>query len=833
MAASAQNSARKSRATASRATGGLSSLRTGHTLSSFLGRSQQPSDFESGSRIDDPLSLMNDETRAYFSSALQTPLRGARQDANASLMAANEAMLLGSPQESDAPGIFFAPNADVPINERLAKLMRTRCTSEFERAAAITEELRRTLRLRESQIKREENDQWTSEGVLRETMQEEIATLRHERNTWMLMRTVFHLYVENKEDSGTINMLERTEFAPSEKTLMDLAAEETLALRQAHGVAQWLMAVAGQDRRDTAADAFGSFDSGYSWVNTQEALESSKRGYVQSQAAAPQLVPSLDPDAPLRTGKALHSFDVDAERALFARLFRLVRSDRLAEARDLCTSVGQAWRAASLLGNEPHHYDTVGSDEASGCLHRSLWRTAAVALCETRELGIHERALYATVSAYLPPLLDAAVCSSWSDALWAHATVFVRAKAEARAAAFSKSEIPSDLSDFAQLTLADLFDRVNHSPQANVREDAQHPIHQLQRLLILNDIPAVLRQMADWVASEQLPHFHRLFAHLVLFLRQVVPAEIDVTNAEVVLQGFANQLVARNDFACVATYTVELQNNKHVSFYSTFAARSTTRDARQQALRLADQVHMRVLDIATSIVADSIKENASGALSDSSLVNALEWLLFTPTHLPFALFYANKIIRRFLGADKFELARQAASMVNAAEIPIAGELPFHISDVEDEFQAHLVLLDAEEAYVAWSIHFAERPAEARLATHWKLVADRNSAKSDRALVMLLQHPAGWLCGLIQPDAPHELATLRRKFIPRALQQLHTVRHQSGQFREAVQIATLAVSEQHHVLAVMRDSPAELRVLLDFIRQSALKNVEGTGNSLGR
>ncbi|KAF5829538.1 107-domain-containing protein [Dunaliella salina] len=62
------------------------------------------------------------------------------------------------------------------------------------------------------------------------------------------------------------------------------------------------------------------------------------------------LVTELDPDAPSRQGRSLHSDNAKAEDRLAYRLWQLVRSGRLKDARALCRACGQPWRAASIGG---------------------------------------------------------------------------------------------------------------------------------------------------------------------------------------------------------------------------------------------------------------------------------------------------------------------------------------------------------------------------------------------------------------------------------------------------------------------------------------------------
>ena len=82
------------------------------------------------------------------------------------------------------------------------------------------------------------------------------------------------------------------------------------------------------------------------WRQTADALDSS----AKCDPDGHPLSVELDPDGPMRTNATLHPSNADAEVRLCKRLWKLVRAGRIREARDLCSKVGQHWRAASLGG---------------------------------------------------------------------------------------------------------------------------------------------------------------------------------------------------------------------------------------------------------------------------------------------------------------------------------------------------------------------------------------------------------------------------------------------------------------------------------------------------
>ena len=118
------------------------------------------------------------------------------------------------------------------------------------------------------------------------------------------------------------------------------------------------------------------------------------------------MVTELDPDAPLRTGKQLHSLDQEDETRLIKTLFGCVRCGLLEEGQELCVRVGQSWRAATLEGWRPYHdpnyvqgTDGQGGDKlpVEGNKFRDIWKTVAWRMTEDAALPQYERAVYAAL----------------------------------------------------------------------------------------------------------------------------------------------------------------------------------------------------------------------------------------------------------------------------------------------------------------------------------------------------------------------------------------------------------------------------------------------------
>ncbi|PSC76457.1 nuclear pore complex NUP107 isoform B [Micractinium conductrix] len=231
------------------------------------------------------------------------------------------------------------------------------------------------------------------------------------------------------------------------KTVRQRAADllfADAALNRCARTVAWLEYVAGEALDGEHAAPLASSDG--VWADTRRRLDAAAaaRGFAGRDAVA--LVTELDPDAPSRQHKALHADDAKDEERLAARLFRLLRAGRVAEACQLCEAVGQPWRAASLGGGGVHGalplgaaaeaadgldpageqaQDLAAEVEGGGALLRALWRWSCLQLAEragaaaeASGAGLHEAAVYAALGCHVARVLP--VCTSWEDACWAY-----------------------------------------------------------------------------------------------------------------------------------------------------------------------------------------------------------------------------------------------------------------------------------------------------------------------------------------------------------------------------------------------------------------------------
>lgn len=73
-----------------------------------------------------------------------------------------------------------------------------------------------------------------------------------------------------------------------------------------------------------------------------------------------------------------------------------------------------------------------------------------------------------------------------------------------------------------RMSLNDVFSSLESSKNQVVREESRRPDHVIQKYIILDEIPALMLKIGEWIEDENLPTpFLRFLAHLVLFFDQI------------------------------------------------------------------------------------------------------------------------------------------------------------------------------------------------------------------------------------------------------------------------------------------------------------------------
>lgn len=72
------------------------------------------------------------------------------------------------------------------------------------------------------------------------------------------------------------------------------------------------------------------------------------------------------------------------------------------------------------------------------------------------------------------------------------------------------------------MSLHEVFAKLESSKSKTVRDEAKEHEHLIQKYIILDEIPALLKELGDWSQNADIStHFLRFTAHVVLFLDQI------------------------------------------------------------------------------------------------------------------------------------------------------------------------------------------------------------------------------------------------------------------------------------------------------------------------
>jgi len=680
--------------------------------------------------------------------------------------------------------------------------------------------------------------------------------LTNERNTWRLMGKLYN-------DRLVTCLKQPQELPPpvqdSERQVVERLFQRSPCIRQAWIVVEWLERNAQDQMEDIVLNQMQYFsDSTVAWENTLNALQ---RG-----TAGPNMVKELDPDAPIRTGKQLHSLDQEDENRLIKTLFACVRCGLLEEGQDLCVRVGQSWRAATLEGwrlyHDPNFESGTGGQgdklPVEGNRHRDVWKYVAWTLTQDSALSQHERAVYAALCGNLSQLQP--VCNSWEDLVWAGAkcAVDVMVETEIRDVMIRHFEqLPTEYWNTPQ-SMSKVFSEIFGLGGGAARE-ADSPYHLIQKHLILDDWVGLVSIISRWVAKPIDPHLLRMVAHLVL-INRALGVHGDPTQEDVVLQAYTEYLMSREKLGLIPWYVARLPHSDQLPLFSTFLTKVTDGEDQRLCLYLGREAG---LEMDQMVVAAVMKARA---FDKKQMVESLTWLCHDiNSQAGDLIVQANCVVRLLLLDGEVELARTGAGMVPPAVLERVGRewrgeesgLP---SPAVREHLALQTYLTALEAFNDWFDHFhrgqpvkpilAANPSFTEKVAHeqrekvyqaeverWRGGQMVQSRQAEEKITAVLTFPGGWLTeedqndetmdtgeeGEEEADRLQQLEKLRKMIIPRTVLLLHSLLHSTGQYAKSVAIADLVSSEQYGIYHSFTST--DMKEFLRKTRESSLACME--------
>ncbi|CAH0719849.1 unnamed protein product, partial [Brenthis ino] len=615
--------------------------------------------------------------------------------------------------------------------------------------------------------------------------------LAEEANTWKLLHC---LYADSIHEHP--NSLENILVKPtlSQQTLVGAYFQSEAEVRLLQLLVDWLEATAAyqEEATNTAAPIIAN---NIQWGNTLHQLLIGSSLFNKDTNKA--MITCMDPDAPNRQNKIIHSDDKKDDYDLCKKIFTEVRCGKFTEAVSLCINSGQAWRGAVLQGWKLLHYkpgDVEGTLEVSGNSSRDLWKWCALGIANNVSENIHYRATVGILCGHLQSALTACQ-GNWEDLLWAHLRVQIEARvdkflhehyatAEANTTTPDVLELLQSELQIDELSLQEVFNAVKSLMNGKRESNYQT----CQRHLMLGHVRTIMQDALEWLDSSE-ERFIRFLAHLVLVLRQMgKDPQHDI--GDKVLEKYVTQLIrnlAEGSCECpelIAYYTSTVPVDKQIVLYADFMDHIEKSEQRDDVVKAGIRAGVDVAASARVAIKKAIADiqqgygnvdltftQTSAIEKDKTLItkviSSLEWLSLLPNQLEEALWLSNAMIRTFIFIGNTDAALQCANSINKMFKDFVKSIPTDSSELRE----HLCLksyLEAIEGFATWyrhyisgqpkdieplqpdasfsdKVHHEQRCAQVeQQKARWKNAVLHQSRHTKNLLYNVLLFPGGWL-----------------------------------------------------------------------------------------
>ncbi|CAG4935448.1 unnamed protein product [Parnassius apollo] len=615
--------------------------------------------------------------------------------------------------------------------------------------------------------------------------------LAEEANTWKLLHCLYADSISEHPESFESII---TETNLSQQTLVEALFESDSELRLMQLLVDWLEASAAyqEEATKTSAPVIGN---NIHWGNTLHELLIGTSLFNKQKNKA--MITCIDPDAPRRQKRSIHTDDQKDDNDLCKRIFTEVRCGKFKEAVSLCISAGQAWRGAALQGWQLLHYlpreDCNSPVEISGNPSRDLWKWCALGIANNVTENMHYRATIGILCGYLSSAIP--VCQgNWEDLLWAHLRVQIEAKvdtflhehhatAEANTTSSDILELLQTELQVEEISLQQIFSAVKALMDGKRESNYQT----CQRHLMLGNIRAIMQDSLNWLESAE-EKFIRFLAHLILVLR-LMGKDPHHDIGDKVLEKYVTQLIdtlVDGSIECpelIAYYTSTVPGPRQVELYANLMEHIHKSDFREGVVKAGLTAGIDVAASARVAIKKAIAAIQQGYGTELSftqptvvekdktliqnVIHSLEWLSLVDNQLTEALWLSNAIIRTFIFISNTD-----ASLACVASV---GQMfPSFVSKVapdSSELREHLCLkayLEAIEGFATWYRHFVSGqpkdvdplPSDASFSdkvhheqrcavveqqkVRWRNAVLHQSRHAKNLLYNVLLFPGGWL-----------------------------------------------------------------------------------------
>ena len=222
------------------------------------------------------------------------------------------------------------------------------------------------------------------------------------------------------------------------------------------------------------------------------------------------LIKTSDPDAPARQNRNLHDLDNRDDHEFAKLLYVYVRSGMLQAAQEICEQSGYPWRAGTLDGWKLFHDPNLTANVSSGTseikptegnFNRDLWKRVTLRMTQDADMNRYFLAAYSALCGNVNVLKS--VCSTWEDLIWAYTNCLVDTNVELQIREIlvqPLSNLPAFYCD-NKLETEPVFTALISTKLNEDNLTGTKILHEVPKLLIINDTPNVLNVVDEWSKS--------------------------------------------------------------------------------------------------------------------------------------------------------------------------------------------------------------------------------------------------------------------------------------------------------------------------------------------
>lgn len=351
-------------------------------------------------------------------------------------------------------------------------------------------------------------------------------------------------------------------------------------------------------------------------------------------------------------------------------------------------------------------------------------------MAENNQINEYTRAYLGVFCGHLDSL-KAILHTSWFDLLWAYLKVQIDIRVELELRQTSQKsyiDMPTKYWN-NKMTIEEIFNEL--STRDNIRKVAEDKMTIIRKYLILDNVPELMRNIDSWLPElKNDGQMLRFITHIVLFMRQIgrqhqqpedIGNNVIKTYVEYLMQESSEPML-------VAFYTAAVPSNMQIDLYARFLEQINQMDDRKLALEEAHNNRLDVHKIVCHMVqtvcsaeqaTESGVKELTGTVSalDKKKISALEWL-YHSDQFSDLLWFANALVRHFLGENKVESIRKIFKIIPTNVVQRIQDnygskdyIPAKVECSIFEYACYILYIDALDTYNDWLQLYHSKPKE--------------------------------------------------------------------------------------------------------------------------